>query len=263
MPRVGALLIVGLGVGAAASAAASEPTAASEPAPSGRHQVLGIGILGVLGGNFLDAPTDQNVEVNGLRGHPMGVGDDSGFAGFTGGGGLTVQARIYDYAGIELDLLRTRDSGKAKISVSQAGVSKDFTLELSQSAFHLPLLIRGILPGPLVEPSVFVGPEFVVVDGASAEIVDGQSPYAVDIVALPRSYTMVTFGAGMDIHLPVEPFDVCLPLSLRGSVTPGIGDGRQDRGRYIGTDPNHLTRIEHETRWKYQLGFTLGAMVWF
>ena len=262
MRRGSALFSLALGVAAAAPAEA-QPASASEPAASARRQVLGVGILGELGGNFLDAPTDQDVEVNGLRGHPMGVADDPGFAGLTGGGGLSIQARIYDYIGLELDLLRTRDSGKAKISVTQAGVGKDFTLELSQSAFHIPLLIRGILPGPLVEPAVFVGPEFVVVDGASAEIVDGQNPYAVDIQALPRSYTMVTIGAGMDIHLPVEPFDVCLPLSLRGSVTPGIGDGRQDRGRYIGADPNHLVRIEHETRWKYQLAFTAGAMVWF
>jgi hypothetical protein len=225
--------------------------------------VFGIGIIGVLGGDFLDEPTDQSVEVNGLSGHPMGVADDPAFAGLSGGAGLSVQARPLDYLGIELDVLRTTDSGTADFTVRRAGGDQSFTLRLSHSAFHLPLLLRGIWPGPLVEPAAFVGPEFVVVDGASADIVDGSSPYAVDIVAVRRSYTMVTFGAGIDIHLPLEPFDVRLPISLRGSVTPAIGDSRQDRGRYIGTDPNHLVRIEHETRWKYQAVATVGAMVWF
>jgi hypothetical protein len=203
------------------------------------------------------------VEVNGVRGRPMGVADDPGFAGLTGGAGLSIQVEVLEYAGIELDLLRTRDSGSARLSVSQGGASKDFTLELSQSAFHFPLLIRGLWPGPVVEPTVFVGPEFVVVDDATAEFVEGTGAYPVEIVALGRSYTMVTFGAGIDIHLPLEPYDVRLPISLRGSVTPSVGDLRQDRGRYLGSDPNHLVRIEHETRWKYQAALTLGALVWF
>jgi len=222
-----------------------------------------LGLVGVLGGNFLEAPTDQTIEVGGTHGQPMGLPYEPPFAGLTGGGGLALQARIRDYFGVELDVLRTRDQGEANFSISQAGVTRDFTLELAQSAWHMPLLLQGILPGEIASPMLLIGPEFVVCESAEANIVHGQNPYPTEFAATARSYLMVTLGLGAELKIPWAELDLRVPLSARVSVTPSVSDTRQGRALYYGADINHVSRLEHEVKWKYQVELAVGASVHF
>jgi hypothetical protein len=67
----------------------------------------------------------------------------------------------------------------------------------------------------------------------------------------------------LDIQMPWSDVDFRLPLALRASVTPSVSDEREGRAHYYGADINHVSEVEHDVRWKYQLALTAGAMVHF
>jgi hypothetical protein len=63
---------------------------------------VGAGLMGAAGGNFISKPSDVTLQT------PAGTGETSlypGFGGFTPGGGLMLDARVFGLVGLEVDVL--------------------------------------------------------------------------------------------------------------------------------------------------------------
>ncbi len=220
-----------------------------------------VGFLGQAGGTFLDKPSDQLV--NGAVPEP----EYPGFAGLTTGIGPTFEVRFLGYAGIEVDVLVQSDSGSADLTVRQTFMGNqtrgDFTVEIQQDAIHVPLLFKGALPGRIVTPVLFLGPEFIFPSSASGQITGGTVPDFHDVIysaMTPDSYTAFIFGLGLEFNLPIPYVDVRIPFNLRGTVNPGVSDKRIERERRTGSNP--LT-VEFSTEWKFQAVGNIGLAVHF
>lgn len=224
---------------------------------------FGIGFLGGAGGNFLDKPGDQSVQ--GIEGVDP---EYPGFAGLMTSVGPTFEFRFLGYVGVELDVLVQEDSGTADLKVTQTtGTtirSETFTVEIRQSAIHMPLLFKGVIPGKIVSPALFLGPEFVFVSESSADITEGTVPgfHGVQYGAVnPDSYTAFMFGLGLEFNLPIPYIDARIPFNLRGTVNPGVSDKREERSDIQGTAPDNITAVSFSTEWKFQAMANIGLAV--
>ena len=179
----------------------------SEPKPdaiSGEHRwdvhlldfmTFSVGFLGGAGAAFLDEPSDQSVQ--GQTGDAVDP-DYPGFAGLVTSVGPTFEVRFLGYVGLELNVLVQEDEGKADLAVRQTvnGTSTrgEFTVVIRQSAVHVPLLLKGAIPGRIVTPVLFLGPEFVSVSSTEA-VIEGNKPsfHTRDYrTKNPESYTTCT-----------------------------------------------------------------------
>lgn len=267
-----------MGTGARWACMALLFAAASAPASAQAFEYVSVGggFMGIVGGNFIDKPGDQTIPINGQDVSDVGaVPEYPGFAGVARGFGFFVDFRVMDYLGLEFDVLPMRGSGKADLKVTYfntgtgAAESHEFSAYLVTDAWHLPLLIKGILPTELVSPSLFLGPEFVIpediVDGGPATEISGDDPHTIVYSATADFYTMFTFGIGMEFNLPF-PADwivqASIPLTIRGSYNPGVSDKRSERANYI--PANEMPReVQFKTEWQWQAIATLGAQVMF
>jgi hypothetical protein len=236
---------------------------------------VGIGFIGQAGGNFLDKPSDQTVP---------GIATDSeypGFAGLMTGVGGFIDLRFIDYVGVELDVFSATHKGTADLTVTPRNTTipqKKYEIKISNSAIHMPLLIKGAIPGEIVTPMLFVGPEFVFpgkakcaitptspVSGATTEcaLTSTSGDNSLGVVEELDSYTLVTFGLGMEFNLPlpVDILEVRIPFTLRGSIDPGSPDKRVERSQIEVTGGSYSEKFK--TQWKFQALATLGVSVHF
>ncbi len=220
-----------------------------------------VGFLGQAGGNFLAKPDVQSI--NGATPEP----EYPGFAGLTTGIGPTFELRFLGYFGVEVDILVQSDSGSAELEVSQINNNNiqqgKFRVEIQQDAIHVPLLFKGAIPGRIVTPVLFLGPEFVLPNAASSEITEGSIPGFHNVTygaMMAESYTAFIFGLGLEFNLPIPYVDVRIPLNLRGTINPGLSDQRIDREGRTGTNPVSVT---YSTEWQYQAVANLGLSVHF
>lgn len=214
----------------------------------------GVGLLGVAGGNFISKPGDKTLTVPGV-----GTGQAEfypGFGGTTLGGGLMFDARFIDLLGLEVDALRTTDRGKGDITFN--GVYK-VTISIEQGAWHVPILAKIVVPGPVVQPMFFVGPELVFPSSAKAEV---DKPLGTEMEARADNYTMLTFGGGVEIKLPVPSIDLRIPVGLRGSYNPGVSDKLADRIDVVWAS-GAAQKVTYHTEWQYQVVMTLGVAAYF
>jgi hypothetical protein len=142
----------------------------------------------------------------------------------------------------------------------------DYTIEIGHDAVHLPLLLKGSIPGEYVQPILFLGPEFVFPSDPHFAVLESNVPgggLATSVggpnySASTADYTMFTFGLGLEIMLPIPSVDIRIPFSLRGSYNPGASDKRDERGDHVvnGTD---LQSETFDTSWKFQAVANFGA----
>ncbi len=247
---------------------------------------IGAGFLGQAGGNFLDKPDNQDmIGPDGQVVDVEGIPDYPGFAGMTAGFGFFVDFRVLDYVGIELDVLRQWDKGQADLKIEINDQENEFEVEIRQGAWHLPLLLKGVIPGEVVQPFLFIGPEFVVVDnngepeGAEAEIISGSLPrdaagnFTPAYAAFSENYIALMFGLGIEFKLPIPEVDIRIPFSLRGSVNLDVPEDRtqtadtEGRERQIyatdGSGNLTVTKVEYKTNFKYQAVGNLGLGIHF
>lgn len=239
----------------AASLAPALALAEEAPPPAEKKSFsAGAGVLGVAGGNFISKPSDKTLTVPGV-----GTGQAEfypGFGGTTLGGGLMLDLRFIDLLGLELDVLRTTDRGQGDITFN--GVYK-VTFTIEQSAWHVPILAKVVIPGPIVRPMFFVGPELVFPSGATAE---ANKPIGTEVDASAESYTMLTFGGGVEIKLPLPAIDLRIPIALRGSYNPSVSDKLKDRIE-VQWSGSAAQKITYHTEWQYQVAMTLGVAAYF
>ena len=240
-----------------------------EPKPdaiSGEHRwdvhllefmTFSVGFLGQAGAVFLDKPNDQTI--NGGQPEP----EYPGYAGLSTGIGPTFEVRFLGYVGIELDLMFQSDEGSADLTVRQNNNRSDFTTEIGQSALHMPLLIKGALPGKIITPVVFLGPEFVFPSEVRDEIIEGTIPGFHNVqyrAADPGGYTAFMFGLGLEFNLNIPYVDVRIPFNLRGTYNPGVSDKRAERETRTGNNP---VIVETRTEFQFQAVANLGLSVHF
>lgn len=217
---------------------------------------FGIGPLYTIGGNFLDKPDEKKYPVNGQR---VEVSPSyPGFGGFTHGPGFALDVRVLKFVGLEVDFIKMSNKGTADIDYTVNGIKKSYNLEIGHDAWHIPVLLKGVLPTPLVSPFVLVGAEFVRASNATATI----SENALPVAARTDNYTFFTGGFGFEFKLPI-PLPVLdsirIPVSFRGSYY-NIGNNIEDRAEYVFTSPQKIT---FDTRWKFQALATLGVQAYF
>jgi hypothetical protein len=127
--------------------------------PDERWFKLGVGPLMLANVHWLDKPNDKHVTVR------KASGSDGRYPGFVGADlaiGVMIEARFWNFIGIELDVLRQDDHGTGVIQVKDGGSlcllpsvniahgTTAYDVTIGQSAWHIPLLLKLTIPGRLV-----------------------------------------------------------------------------------------------------------------
>jgi hypothetical protein len=199
---------------------------------------LGVGLMAGGGGNFIPKPDPF-----------VGIQPNPGFGGTTFGGGFAVDGRILPFVGLELDIHFKSDKGTGTFN------NVDFTI--GGSSLHVPILAKFLLPSPLVAPFAILGPEYVSPNYGDAEVKGGVVPSTAQFA---DSYWMFTFGLGMEIKLPLPVVDIRIPVSLRGSITPGASSDPLDR-THPPTPPSPY--YTYNAEWQYAFSLNAGAQIYF
>lgn len=218
-------------------------------APAAAHAAdvfkLGAGVMGAAGANWISKPSNASVS------YP-------GFAGFTAGGGLMLEARALGLVGVEVDLYRADNHGEGDLTAG----STTATLKIGQPALHVPILLKVVVPTGIVRPFVVFGPELVF-PGTSDFSASPSGAFATRATVSADSYTMWTGGLGLEIKLPLPMIDLRIPVGLRFGLNPALGDTLDKRAEIRGTSGNVVTDIHYKSEWEYQAQLTLGAAVHF
>jgi len=239
-----------------AKAAADADSDDDDQEPKAPLFSYGVGLLGFLGADFIDKPSDRSVT------SPSGASGEldvyPGFGGVTAGGGLMLEGRLLGIFGLELDLFYSSDRGHGEQTVTYNRASTKYTIDVGQTAFHVPLLFKATIPAaPSFRPSIFVGPEFVFPGGATTTVTPQDNFYS----ASAGTYTMVTGGIGFEFKLPISGVDLRIPVQFRGSYH-SVAERLGDRADFE-FQGNTVTHMTVRTEWKYQVQGVLGLCIWF
>jgi hypothetical protein len=236
MRRTPGSLRASFGVGAALAASALVSAAPAYARPF----EFGAGLMGTVGGNFLDKPERSNLQPDIYP----------GYGGMTLGGGLVLDPRFLDgWLGLEVDVIRSTDKGKGDVTINGIKI----THTLGQSSWHVPILAKLTIPSA-VAPQFFLGPELVFPSAAESTT----EPPGLPITATAENYVAITGGAGIEIKLPIPVIDLRIPVGVRVSYTPGVPSGFSER-----VTPTSLTSAVYHSEWKYAFNLTLGAVLFF
>jgi len=203
---------------------------------------FGVGPMVAVGGNFLGKPGDKT-----YPGGPQNL--YPGFSGTEFAYGAFVDVRVLALVGLEVDLLRVSGKGSGDITINSTAGS----LQISQTATHIPVLVKGVLPLPLVAP-------FLLSD-SSSQMSGELANFVTTNGAYSDNYKYWTFGFGMEIKLPLPELDIRIPISVRGSVNPGVSDKASDR--WIWSANGNKPNIASSTMWQYQAQGAVGVGIYF
>jgi hypothetical protein len=201
---------------------------------------VGAGLFGMVGGNFQQKPTRAGFEPD----------VNPGFGGVTGGGGLMIDSRFFDMIGLELDIIRSSDHGGGDVTFN--GVTTH--VNIGQGAWHFPILAKLTFPAPMIQASLFIGPE--IVSPSKDSVSTDPAAAAIGFAQTVDTYVMLTFGGGVEIKLPLPVVDVRIPITIRGSWAPGVSDKFAER------TPT-LAPITYKSDWQFAVNGTLGAAIYF
>lgn len=227
---------------------------------SGVPVKIGAGLIGVVGGNFLDKPDDTHPKYQNVS---VGIETYPGFGGVSSGAGVMLDGRFFGMLGLEIDVIRSSDHGHGDLTIN----GTKFTMTIGQSAWHVPVLAKLVAPLPVVRPMLFVGPELVFPASAEGKV-DPVYPGFPAISAAADSYMVITGGIGMEFKLPLPALDLRIPFTLRGGYNPSLGDTLDDRATHVitpvpGTNAVSIDKVEYKSEWRYQTYATLGVAAYF
>lgn len=229
------------------------------PATAGpREFEMGVGLFGMVNGSFFSELDDKDKVVRTPDGR-QAVVPYPGFGGVGGGGGLSVVGSWRGILGLELQLFNSLDQGSGDIN------NIEFTV--SQSAWHIPILLRAALPAEHVRPYLYVGPEFVLPGTPEITVSSNAPPAFEDLVdAKADTYVAWTAGIGFEFMLPGD-YDLRIPLSFGFTWNPSVGDTVDDRTETeVTCQPNGgcmLVKQTYISEWQYQATAKLGFAWYF
>lgn len=229
----------------------NRPKVKPAPAPVEKPSKVEIGVhlYGLAVGSFMTSVEDDDkfATINGERVQVV----YPGFGGFGGAGGLAVDISYAGIIGVQLGLYGSKDGATGSIN------NVDF--EITQTALHVPVLLRAAIPNDSVRPYIFMGPEFIF---PSDPEVDKPIAGLVAVSAEAETYGVFTFGFGFEFMLPVEGMDARIPFSLRGMYNPGVEAGLTGRAEYE-AEGNVLTAAKFNSEWEWQAAVSLGIAFYF
>ncbi len=211
---------------------------------------LNVGLLSMVGGNFLNQPSDLNV----APGVPVRL-VYPGFAGLAGGGGISAQIRWRKFLALETNLFLSSDHGFAYIDLVR--------VEIGQSAWHLPLMAKAYYPFETVLPYIMLGVEFVQPVTLRANTAPLLPPGATRIGSRAGSYMHILMGLGIEIKLPIQDVDLRIPIGLRMGINPSTPDAARERADYTirPGPPFEVDTVIFSSEWQYQVHATLGLSI--
>lgn len=218
-----------------------------------------LGFTGGAGAVFIDKPSDQSV-----GGKPL----DPGYPGFSGVAtvfGPTFELRFLGYFGVEVGILFASEKGTADMTVHAPDGSTlgGFTIEIGHDATQIPLLVKAVAPGKVANAELFLGPLFVTPDDtASYSLASGSDPGLITYSAHTESYTMFTFGLGVEVNLPIDEADFRIPLTVRGAFNPGVSDRRDERATHTVSETG-VPEESFTTQFQFQVLGQLGLALHF
>lgn len=207
----------------------------------------GVGLHGLGGGTFLEQPLEA--EVDGY------VVPSQGWAGFGGGGGLTLEGRAFDAVGLEIGFFRRHDVARSTFEFN----GTDMPFQVSQNAWHVPIQLKVGLPTGVVRPQLFGGGQFVM---PGAPEITQPSGLGTELSATSEPYKAWAFGFGLEFVPKGLPIDLRVPLGLRGAYNTGVGTNAGDRADYTFTG-SRLDAIDYRSVWTWHAAATLGLLVFF
>jgi hypothetical protein len=209
---------------------------------------LSIGVFGLVNGSFLSAPDEKTLELSINQNTAIAPLAYPGFGGVGGGAGLNLEFS-WRFVGLSFDIYQSKDQGSGKLDL----ISRD----MGQSAWHLPLMLKLMIPNRVVTPYAIVGWEWVKPNQASWEdqksniiqpgINIGGKNYSYG--AYSQNYDAFVFGLGLDIRLLPS---LSMPIRLRGHHSFMKKDTLNDVMK--ATDSQLLFR----SQWEWQAELTIG-----
>lgn len=164
--------------------------------------------------------------------------------GAGGAFGLVLEARAMDFIGIETGFYYSRDNGSGWNDFLDGSGNKlaRISQEQATTAYHIPLLLKANIPGPLLRPFLGVGVEFV--RQSSSELTyteDVSSTMAAQLQArneiVTSNYTVLLATVGMDLKFG----SVRIPIEVRAGYNLGFDKSLRERATYEAGNPGKLT----------------------
>lgn len=208
---------------------------------------FGVGIVGAAGLGHLDAPSPAQF-------HLPRSGDPVAYPSFSGAvlaGGVSVDLRFYEIVGLEVNLLYAAERLRGTARRGDRSVA----LTLSQPAYRIPILLKGILPLETLSPFLALGPELAFYGLSDFE---AEPPGVLSGVAAAEHSLWWVLGAGVEWPLPISGLDLRLPLSVRASFNPRVPGDLDGRVTALPTDA-----VVFDSRARFQLLFTTGLTAHF
>jgi hypothetical protein len=209
---------------------------------------IGVGAIGIAGASIIDQASS-------------GTGSDvyPGFAGTRSGFGAVGELRFLGFLGVEAGFIRSSDKGEGDIKFGGRSISGS----LGQTATHIPVLAKLVLPVPVFSPFVGLGVDFVKPGACSSSL--SLAGTTVPTTCYNNSYTMWTGALGAELSLPFLDF-IRFPISVRVSRHQDFGGDMSDRGSVTlpsDTKPSAVPSASLRSEWRYDVYGTVGASFFF
>ncbi len=148
-----------------------------------------------------------------------------GYFGSKSGVGVSLEGRVFGALGLQVDILRVSEDATAEINRVKN--------HLEQTALHVPVYAKGILPFGPVRPFVGFGPEFVF--------------------GVTENYTLLGGMLGVEGYIPIKSVVLLIPFGLRYAYNVGMGSTLQDRSETFFGQQTPRPNFQHNA------GLTLGV----
>jgi len=208
---------------------------------------VGVGLVGLGGASFITKSSDS------------GPGSETypGFVGLRTGIGANLELRVLGVVGIEAGFIKSNDKGKGDINVAGYNVSA----ELGQTATHIPVLVKLVLPIPFFAPFVGAGIDFVKPGDCSSSFSGGG--VVTPTTCHNANYSMWTGAVGAELALPIPGIDLRIPLSLRYSRHRDFGDSISERASFVVDRTGIVNKIDFRSEWQHETYATAGVSLFF
>jgi hypothetical protein len=225
------------------------PVAALEKAVKITRVKVGIGGIAQAGGAFMTQPEDRSL---------LGASELAPFsamAGFSPGMGVSLDVRAFNRIGLEVNAIRSIDTGLSHYTVNDVEVP----FRVTQPSVHVPVLLKLSSAAPVFRPNLQVGAQFIV-PLETQLTVDGDLPF--DLAASADPYMVWVVGLGAEIKLPFKGADIRLPIAARAGFNTPYGRSAAERAIYALDAEGYVSSMDMDSAWQYHGSVTAG-LTWY